>query len=486
MNEKMSKHALAYTSQWKMSKEQTVWIVDDDKSIRWVLEKALSKHNVKIKSFSEPLKVLNKISTETPDVIISDIRMPGMDGIELLERIKNSAPDVPVIIMTAYSDLDRAVSAFREGAFEYISKPFDVDEVVNLVTRAIQEKEIQQPADSTEPPGKIEEIIGSAPAMQEVFRAIARLSNSDLTVLITGDSGTGKELVAKALHRHSPRADKPFIALNTAAVTRELLESELFGHEKGAFTGATGRRTGRFEQANGGTLFLDEIGDMPPELQTRLLRVLANEEFYSVGGRIPVKVDVRIIAATNQDLEQRVEEGAFREDLLHRLNVIRVHVPPLKERREDIIELAEYFLNNSSQELKVERKIILPETGQYLSKLEWPGNVRQLENFCRWVTVMASSREIRVEDLPPELLTREVKKESVSDWEQKLRQWVEVTLQQGKKNILDTSVPKFERIMIEEALKQTGGKRQEAAVLLGWGRNTLTRKIKELAIENHH
>ena len=458
-----------------------VWIVDDDKSIRWVLEKALAKEDVSIASFADPLVVLEQIKHEQPDVIISDIRMPGMDGIALLEQIKLHSPNVPVIIMTAYSDLDRAVSAFREGAFEYLSKPFDVDEVVNLVKRAIQEKSSVEFQQSDKRSIEAQEIIGSAPAMQEVFRAIARLSNSNLTVLITGGSGTGKELVASALYRHSPRANKPFIALNTAAFTRDLLESELFGHEKGAFTGATGQRLGRFEQANGGTLFLDEIGDMPAELQTRLLRVLANGEFYRVGGHVPIKVDVRVIAATNQNLEQRVTDGHFREDLLHRLNVIRVHVPPLCERREDIIPLAEHFLTIAAQELRVESKIFLPATKKFLSQLNWPGNVRQLENFCRWITVMASGREIHEDDLPPELKGSEDMSLS-PDWEDKFRLWAESNLMQGGSNLLSEATPKFERIMIEAALKKTGGKRQDAAKLLGWGRNTLTRKIKELSL----
>ena len=466
-----------------MTENQKVWIVDDDKSIRWVLEKALTKESVSITSFADPEKVLQQIESVHPDVIISDIRMPGMDGIVLLERIKEIAPEVPVIIMTAYSDLDRAVSAFREGAFEYLSKPFDVDEVVGLVKRAIQEKESINIDIPVKQKMDVEEIIGSAPAMQEVFRAIARLSNSNLTVLITGESGTGKELVAGALHRHSPRSNQPFIALNTAAFTRELLESELFGHEKGAFTGAAGQRIGRFEQANGGTLFLDEIGDMPAELQTRLLRVLANGEFYRVGGHTPIKVDVRVIAATNQNLEKRVEDGHFREDLLHRLNVIRVHVPPLRERREDILPLAEHFLMKAARELNVESKALLPETKTFLNQLNWPGNVRQLENFCRWATVMASGRDIHKNDLPPEL-TETVSSENSSNWEEKLRKWAELNLIKGETNLLASATPKFERIMIEAALNKTGGKRQDAAKLLGWGRNTLTRKIKELGLFN--
>jgi two-component system nitrogen regulation response regulator GlnG len=465
-----------------MTEKKKVWIVDDDKSIRWVLEKALSKEDVDITSFGDPRQVLDKVKHESPDVIISDIRMPGMDGISLLEKIKQHAPTVPVIIMTAYSDLDRAVSAFREGAFEYLSKPFDVDEVVSLVKRAIHEKAQGQVIAPEAQTAEVDNIIGSAPAMQEVFRAIGRLSSSNLTVLITGESGTGKELVARALHRHSPRSTAPFIALNTAAIPRDLLESELFGHEKGAFTGAASQRIGRFEQANNGTLFLDEIGDMPAELQTRLLRVLADGEFYRVGGHVPIKVDVRVIAATHQNLEKRVEEGAFREDLLHRLNVIRVHVPPLRNRREDIIPLADHFLRRAAQELKVERKTLLPETRQFLYKLEWPGNVRQLENFCRWVTVMASGRDIHVDDLPPELKKTETTRDNSTGWESMLRKWTETSLLQGSREILNDVVPKFERIMIEVALKQTGGRRQDAAKLLGWGRNTLTRKIKELGL----
>ena len=465
-----------------MTDKSKVWIVDDDKSIRWVLEKALSRENVDITSFSQPDQVLARIQHETPDVVISDIRMPGMDGISLLEKLKQYSPDLPVIIMTAYSDLDRAVSAFREGAFEYLSKPFDVDEVVSLVKRAVHEKSHEKTVTAESLTENIDDIIGSAPAMQEVFRAIGRLSSSNLTVLITGESGTGKELVARALHRHSPRSSAPFIALNTAAIPRDLLESELFGHEKGAFTGATSQRIGRFEQADNGTLFLDEIGDMPAELQTRLLRVLTDGEFYRVGGHVPIKVNVRVIAATHQNLEKRVGEGVFREDLLHRLNVIRVHVPPLRNRREDIISLADYFLQRAAQELRAERKTLLPETQQFLQSLEWPGNVRQLENFCRWVTVMASGRDIHVDDLPPELKRSDITTSTSSGWEDLLRKWAETVLLQGSTEILNDVVPRFERIMIEAALAQTGGRRQDAAKLLGWGRNTLTRKIKELGL----
>jgi len=466
-----------------MTKHNTIWIVDDDKSIRWVLEKAFAKEELEVISFDNADKLLARITDQPPDVILSDIRMPGTDGITMLGQIKQRNPEIPVIIMTAYSDLDRAVSAFQSGAYEYLPKPFDVDEVITLVKRAIEQKESRQ--NKARPVEEISEtnIVGSAPAMQEVFRAIGRLSNSNLTVLITGESGTGKELVAKALHRHSPRNDRPFIAINTAAIPRELLESELFGHEKGSFTGADARRTGRFEQANGGTLFLDEIGDMPADLQTRLLRILANGEFYRVGGHEPVKVDVRVITATHQNLEKKVADGSFREDLLHRLNVIRVHVPPLSDRRSDIPLLTRFFLQRSARELQVEPKRILPETQTFLNKLSWPGNVRQLENFCRWITVMAPGKDIHLEDLPPELKETSGQNSANGNWELEFRHWVESNLLQGETRLLSEAMPKFERILIEEALRQTGGKRQEAARLLGWGRNTLTRKIQSLGLE---
>jgi two-component system nitrogen regulation response regulator GlnG len=466
-----------------MNEKNRIWIVDDDKSIRWVLEKAFTKEGFEVTAFEDPGKLHVRYPADLPDVMITDIRMPNMDGIELMNEIRQLAPDLPVIVMTAYSDLDRAVSAFQGGAFEYLSKPFDVDEVIGLARRALKERRSKTVADETAEVSTSTEIIGSAPAMQEVFRAIGRLSRSNLTVLITGESGTGKELVARALHRHSPRSEKPFIALNTAAIPRELLESELFGHEKGAFTGANERRLGRFEQAHTGTLFLDEIGDMPAELQTRLLRVLADGEFYRVGGHTPLKVDVRVIAATHQDLEQRVRQGTFREDLFHRLNVIRVHVPPLRERDSDIPLLVEYFLKRAAQELGEEPKHVTTETQAFLNKLAWPGNVRQLENFCRWVTVMASGKDIHLEDLPPELKDMDVHDTSGNDWEGRLRKWVETNLVRGETRLLSDAVPRFERIMIEEALKKTGGRRQDAARLLGWGRNTLTRKIKLLGLE---
>ena len=466
-----------------MTEHNKVWVVDDDKSIRWVLEKALTREALDVTSFDEPKKLLKQFYEGPPDVIISDIRMPGLDGISLLENIKQHAPDLPVIIMTAYSDLERAVSAFQSGAFDYLSKPFDVDEVISLVKRALKQSQLSKVSTKRAEASVQTDIIGSAAAMQEVFRAIGRLSRSNLTVLITGESGTGKELVAKALHRHSPRAQNSFIALNTAAIPRDLLESELFGHEKGAFTGADARRLGRFEQANGGTLFLDEIGDMPADLQTRLLRVLADGEFYRVGGHQPMKADVRVITATHQDLEQRVNEGVFREDLFHRLNVIRVHVPPLRERQSDIPVLTECFLRRAATEIGVEAKLMLSETQTFLNKLPWPGNVRQLQNFCRWVTVMAAGKEIHVEDLPPELRESASPGSVNDDWEATLRRWVAANLLQGETRLLSDAVPRFERIMIEEALRQSGGRRQDAAKLLGWGRNTLTRKIKSLGLD---
>ena len=466
-----------------MSQSANVWIVDDDRSIRWVLEKALQQEGLLTQSFDSADGVLARLARQQPDVIISDIRMPGASGLELLSKIRAQYPRLPVIIMTAHSDLDSAVASYQGGAFEYLPKPFDVDEAVALVKRAQlhtrEQQHLQEPASRHHTP----EIIGEAPAMQEVFRAIGRLSHSNITVLINGESGTGKELVAHALHRHSPRAAAPFIALNMAAIPKDLMESELFGHEKGAFTGAANQRRGRFEQADGGTLFLDEIGDMPADTQTRLLRVLADGEFYRVGGHTPVKVDVRIIAATHQDLESLVQAGKFREDLFHRLNVIRIHIPRLADRREDIPALAEHFLASAAQELAVETKLLRPETAQYLRNLPWPGNVRQLENTCRWITVMASGREVHIDELPPELLNQPGEATPVHNWEQALRHWADHALTHGQSGLLDEAVPAFERIMIETALKHTAGRRRDAALLLGWGRNTLTRKIKELGME---
>lgn len=462
---------------------EKVWVVDDDRSIRWVLEKALKGASMDVRTFENADSALRSLDRDHPDVIISDIRMPGMDGFEFLQNVHTRNPDLPVIIITAHSDLDSAVSAYQGGAFEYLPKPFDVDEAVELTRRAIDLSRSSEVTGTNKEYEDSTEIIGAAGSMQEVFRAIGRLSRSNITVLINGESGTGKELVAHALHRHSPRASKPFIALNTAAIPRDLLESELFGHEKGAFTGAQSARQGRFEQADGGTLFLDEIGDMPAELQTRLLRVLQDGTFYRVGGHNPIKVDVRIIAATHQDLEQRVAENLFREDLFHRLNVIRIHIPSLRERTDDIPLLAKHFLQKAARELNVEVKTLSSATEEYLGRLTWPGNVRQLENICRWLTVMSPGQVINVEDLPPELQEDKTEVNAQVDWIEVLRRWAERQLAQGQTGLLDQATPQFERVMIETALRKSGGRRQDAAKLLGWGRNTLTRKIKELGME---
>ena len=459
------------------------WIVDDDRSIRWVLQKALEAVDINVKAFESADLVLEQLKRNNepgPDVLVSDIRMPGMDGLQLLADIQQRQPELPVIIMTAYSDLDSAVSVYEGGAFEYLPKPFDVDEAVELVQRAINHRR-QQHANPSEDINLGAEIIGEAPAMQEVFRAIGRLARSNITVLINGESGTGKELVAHALHKHSPRRTAPFIALNMAAIPRELLESELFGHEKGAFTGAHASRKGRFEQAHGGTLFLDEIGDMPIELQTRLLRVLSDGEYFRVGGHSAVKADVRIIAATHQNLEQRVERGDFREDLFHRLNVIRIHTPALRERREDIPALVAYFLSKAARELNMANKSVASEVEQYLSQLPWPGNVRQLENVCRWLMVMSPGQIVQMEDLPVELSAEGGGDQTrrSSDWQQLFRQWAASKALSGQEGALADVVPMVEQLLMEVALEKTAGKRQEAAKLLGWGRNTLTRKLKE-------
>ncbi len=470
-----------------MSKESTVWIVDDDRSIRWVLEKSLAKPNLNTRTFDNADLMIEQLKKQQPDVIVSDIRMPGTDGLELLEYLKQRFPKIPTVIMTAHSDLDSAVASYQGGAFEYLPKPFDIDYAVSIVERAIAfsselaaDAPDQQSQQSTE-------IIGESSAMQEVFRAIGRLAQSNITVLINGDSGTGKELVAHALHHHSPRKKAEFIPLNMAAIPKDLIESELFGHEKGAFTGANSARRGRFEQADGGTLFLDEIGDMPAEAQTRLLRVLADGEFYRVGGHTSVKVDVRIITATHQNLEALVAEGKFREDLFHRLNVIRIHLPSLSQRREDIIKLANHLLHRAADELDVETKVLSAEAEQFFLRLPWPGNVRQLENTCRWLTVMCAAREILVQDMPPELKTEQVDTQTrlasnAGDWQQLLSYWVVEQLESGHKEVLHDALPRFETVMIEAALSHTNGKKHEAAKLLGWGRNTLTRKLKELSL----
>ena len=465
---------------------ESVWIVDDDSSIRWVLQKALQAANIGCLSFENPQDLLLQLqSGQAPEVIISDIRMPQMDGMTLLNEVHVSHPMLPVIIMTAHSDLDSAVNAYQKGAFEYLPKPFDIDEAVTLTQRALAHAREQSRTQQAVPDESTPEIIGEAPAMQEVFRAIGRLSRSSISVLINGQSGTGKELVAHALHRHSPRSSNPFIALNMAAIPADLVESELFGHEKGAFTGAQTTRQGRFEQADGGTLFLDEIGDMPLDVQTRLLRVLADGQFYRVGGHQSVSVDVRIIAATHQNLEQRVAEGKFREDLFHRLNVIRVHLPSLSERREDIPLLARHFLRRAAKELDVEAKSLSKDAEKLMAQLPWPGNVRQLENVCRWLTVMASGQEVLPSDLPPEIHSEssiEKASSAAGDWPELLASWTDKQLKDGHYNILNDAMLTFEKIMLERALQHTHGHKQDAAKRLGWGRNTLTRKLKELGI----
>jgi two-component system nitrogen regulation response regulator GlnG len=456
-----------------------VWLVDDDASIRWVLERALRSEGMEARAFEAAEGALAALRRESPDVLITDIRMPGASGLELLRLIRDARPALPVIVMTAHSDLGSAVSAYEGGAFEYLPKPFDIDEAVALVRRAAQ----VSGAPSAQGPAAtpIPELLGRAPAMQQVFRAIGRLARSSVTVLITGESGTGKELVARALHEHSPRTGRPFVALNTAAIPADLLESELFGHERGAFTGADAQRRGRFEQAEGGTLFLDEIGDMSAPLQTRLLRVLAEGEFYRVGGQTPIRADVRVIAATHQNLEERVARGLFREDLYHRLNVIRIELPPLRARAEDIPDLLEHYMRIAAAELGVEAKSLAPEAIARLAAHGWPGNVRELVNLCRRLSVLAPGREVHVADLPSELATPAAAP-AEGEWAQALAGWAERHAQSGTAPLLDAAQPQFERVLIRAALKRTGGHRQEAAKLLGWGRNTLTRKLKELGM----
>jgi two-component system nitrogen regulation response regulator GlnG len=459
-----------------------VWLVDDDASIRWVLERALRNGGMAPRAFEAAEPALDALRRESPDVLITDIRMPGQSGLDLLKKIRDARPALPVIVMTAHSDLGNAVSAYEGGAFEYLPKPFDIDQAVDLVRRAAR----VQPGSTAEPAPvpKIPELLGRAPAMQQVFRAIGRLARSSVTVLITGESGTGKELVARALHDHSPRAAKPFIALNTSAIPADLLESELFGHEKGSFTGADSQRRGRFEQADGGTLFLDEIGDMSTPLQTRLLRVLAEGEFYRVGGQTPIRVDVRVIAATHQNLQDRVARGVFREDLYHRLNVIRIELPPLRARSEDIPELLEHYISAAAHELGVEAKTLSPESLAKLASYAWPGNVRELVNLCRRLSVLAPGTQVQVEDLPHELVAATPSGPVDADWARALGSWADRHAMTGKKPLLDEALPEFERVLIRSALKRTQGHRQEAAKLLGWGRNTLTRKLKELGMND--
>ncbi len=461
-----------------------VWIIDDDKSIRWVIEKALSREDILFKTFASANDALNALDDNPPQVVISDIRMPGASGLEFMQKLKARLPATPVIIMTAYSDLESAVAAFQGGAFEYLPKPFDVDHAVELIRRAMDESTASAPEAPVGVLDAAPEILGSAPTMQEVFRAVGRLAQSHATVLITGESGSGKELVAHALHRHSPRAAKPFIAINTAAIPKDLLESELFGHERGAFTGAAAMRRGRFEQAEGGSLFLDEIGDMPPELQTRLLRVLSDGQFYRVGGHTPLTANVRVIAATHQDLDARVKQGLFREDLYHRLNVIRLRLPALRERREDIPLLVKHFLAKSAHDLGVDVKRLSEAAMRFLAQQEFPGNVRQLENICHWITVMAPGLQVEIADLPPDIRSNTDKAQSPgdADWRRALEREVSASLQRGERNIHDGLNRAFESALILKALEHTGGRRIEAATLLGIGRNTLTRKIQELQL----
>jgi len=505
-----------------------IWIVDDDQSIRFVLEKALLRENLPTRSFTHPQDVLRALAdtpeSEGPQILVSDIRMPGGSGLDLLEKVKERLPGLPVIIMTAFSDLDSAVSAFQGGAFEYLPKPFDLPKAVELIRRAVEESQREEVAE--ERMSAVPEMLGQAPAMQDVFRAIGRLSQSQVTVLITGESGSGKELVARALHKHSPRGNGPFVAINTAAIPKDLLESELFGHERGAFTGAQTMRRGRFEQADGGTLFLDEIGDMPFDLQTRLLRVLSDGHFYRVGGHSAVRANVRVIAATHQNLEQRVKEGVFREDLFHRLNVIRLRLPALRERREDVPMLTRFFLQQSARQLGVEPKRISEPALKLLGSFDFPGNVRQLENLCHWLTVMAPAQVIEVKDLPPEVLGSVATAQSGADdpvgaafpapvagalpaaavvpvaaapaglngvaaladaggltWEQGLQAEALALLENGRTDVWDVLTRRFETRLIQTALGNTRGRRIEAAHKLGIGRNTITRKIQELGLE---
>ncbi|UJF19431.1 nitrogen regulation protein NR(I) [Vibrio sp. SS-MA-C1-2] len=466
-----------------MSKKEQVWVVDDDSAIRWVLERTLTSDSIECRTFESADQAIAALDNAVPDALISDIKMPGTDGLSLLQYTQQHFPQLPVIIITAHSDLDAAVNAYQKGAFEYLPKPFDIDEAMTLVERALSHaREQNRKSVPQDKPQNDPEIIGESPAMQEVFRAIGRLSRSSISVLINGESGTGKELVAHALHRHSPRSSAPFIALNMAAIPHDLIESELFGHEKGAFTGANSVRHGRFEQANNGTLFLDEIGDMPLDIQTRLLRVLSDGQFYRVGGHSPIKVDVRIVAATHQNLDKRVANGKFREDLYHRLNVIKIQIPSLRERPDDIPMLANRFLTLAAEELAVEKKTLHPETIKLLMQLPWSGNVRQLENSCRWLTVMAAGQEVLPSDLSDELLpdSKDTSTKPLSSWQIALQQEITGSLNSGKEQLLDTLQPEFETILIKAALEHTQGKKQLAAQLLGWGRNTLTRKIKEL------
>ena len=466
-----------------MDSKLEAWVVDDDQSVRWVLEKALRQADIETRSFERAEHLLDALESAKPDVLITDVRMPGMDGLALLNRLSERCPELPVIVVTAYTDLENAVAAYQGGAFEYLPKPFDVDEAVELVRKAARQN--GSGTTGTGAAGKdIPALIGQAPAMQEVFRSIGRLAKSSMTVLITGESGTGKELVARALHEHSPRAEKPFVALNTSAIAAELLESELFGHERGAFTGAESRRIGRFEQADGGTLFLDEIGDMSPGLQTRLLRVLAESEFYRVGGQASIKVDVRVIAATNQDLARAVSDGRFREDLYHRLNVMRINTPPLRQRREDIPTLLMHYLADAGNELGARTKTISSDAMDILQSFDWPGNVRQLVNATRRLTVTAPGGVITAVDIPDDLGGASAGKGAQEEWTQSLSYWAEKELMHDETQpLVDAALPEFEKALIKIALNKAKGHRQDAAKILGWGRNTLTRKIRSLNLD---
>jgi two-component system, NtrC family, nitrogen regulation response regulator GlnG len=464
--------------------EINVWIVDDDQSVRWVLEKALKQADMQPRSFERAEHLLEAIERSQPDVLITDVRMPGMSGLALLTQLRRDHPDLPVIVMTAHSDLDNAVAAYHGGAFEYLPKPFDLDETMALVQKAARQNGRGESAGSPGRAAGLPTLIGKAPAMQEVFRSIGRLARSSMTVLITGESGTGKELVARALHLHSPRAGRPFVALNTSAIASELLESELFGHERGAFTGADARRIGRFEQADRGTLFLDEIGDMSPGLQTRLLRVLAESEFFRVGGQASITVDVRVIAATNQDLARAVRDGRFRDDLYHRLNVMRINTPPLRHRRQDIALLLNHYLAEAARELDAPPKTLSAEALEILEAYDWPGNVRQLVNAARRLTVTAPGRVISAVDIGEDLGGNTSHKGALQEWSRGLEHWAERELASTSGSpLLQSALPEVERTLIRAALKKARGHRQEAAKLLGCGRNTLTRKMRSLNID---
>ena len=457
-----------------MRKLPKIWIADDDEAIRIVLEEGLKSTGLEISTYADGESLINALEEDKPDLIISDIKMPGMHGYDLLKHIKNNYEKLPVIIMTAFTDMQAAIDAYGGGAFEYIPKPFDLEEAIAIVKKALDENKEAKPKKASK-----SEIIGSAASMQIVFRSIGKLANTTATVLIQGESGTGKELVSKSLHKNSPRHDMPFIALNMADIPKELIESELFGHEKGAFTGAVEQRIGRFEQANGGTLFLDEIGDMPLETQTRLLRVLSNKEFFRVGGDKPIKVDVRILAATHQSLESLVASGTFREDLYYRLNVIRIDVPPLRQRKEDIGDLSTTFLKRHADSLMDDPKVLSPEALLALSQYDWPGNVRQLENTCYWIALMAPTHNVKLEDLPKEIINSEKSPELVNDdWESGFSQWLGEIYQSNSENMLEIIEPALDKVMINFALEKTGGKKQDAAKVLGLGRNTLSKKLK--------